>query len=110
MKNNKEIKTQDIQTYIQFYFEDVQLNLCITADLKRQEGNLKNFGYFEITDGRLEHKPLFWDNIDFFLECNKSGFKDECKKELVEAGYEWKEIYKIIKTLLKRAKKLKIIE
>lgn len=108
MKNNN--KEKDIQTYIQFYIEDVQLNLCVTKDLKPQEGNLKNFGYFEITDGSLETKPLFWDNVDFFLECDKKAFKDECKKELVKAGYDWKEIYKIIKTLLKRAKKLKIIE
>jgi hypothetical protein len=34
-------------------------------------------------------------------------FKKECKKELVEAEYDWKEVYKIIKSLLKRAKKTK---
>jgi hypothetical protein len=99
-----------IKTCVKLYIDDVELNLYVKEDLKREEGVLKNFGNIEITDGRLETKPIFWDGIDFFLKCDKKTFKKECKEELVAADYDWRKVYKIIKTLLKRAKKLKIIE
>jgi hypothetical protein len=87
------------------------LNLSVTDDLKKHEGGLRNYGYIEINDGRtIGAESVFFDGIDFFLRCNKKVFKKKCKKELLVAQYDWKEIYKIIKILLKRAKKLKIIE
>ena len=98
-----------INTYIQFYCEDVELNLSVKDDLSAQDGVLKNFGHIQITDGSLDTKPIFWDGIDFFLSCGKKGFKKECKKELKEARYNWKGIYYINKQLLNRTKGLKII-
>jgi hypothetical protein len=100
---------EKIRTHIQLFKDDVELNMTVNEDLTAIEGNLKNWGFIEITDGHLETESLFWDNIDFFLSCGKKEFKEECKEELIKAGYNWREIYKTIKQLLKRAKKLKII-
>lgn len=98
---------EDISINIQFYCKDAELNLSVKDDLSKQDGVLKNFGDIQITDGRLDTKPIFWDNIDFFISCNKKEFKKECKKELKEAGYDWKEYYNIIKSLLDKAKQVK---
>jgi hypothetical protein len=100
---------EKINTYVQFYKGDVELNISVKSDLTLQEGNLKNFGYFEITDGSLGKKSIFWDSVDFFLDCSKKEFKEVCKEQLEEAGYNWKEVYDTIQSLLKRAKKLKLI-
>lgn len=106
----KEIKKEDIQTSVKFYLKDVELNLYVTDDLKKQEGCLQNYGYIEINDGSIGAESVFWDGIGFFLRCDKKTFKKECKKDLVAIDYDWKDVYKTIKILLKRAKKLKIIE
>lgn len=34
-----------IQTYVQFFLDNVQLCVSVTDKLKKQEGNLKGFGY-----------------------------------------------------------------
>jgi hypothetical protein len=102
-------KIKEINTTIQLQLNDITLNISVTDKLNKQEGNLENFGFIEITNGSKEDRPLFWDNINFFLRCNKKDFKKECKEELKEKGYNWKESYKEINTLLKRATKLKII-
>jgi hypothetical protein len=100
-----------ISTYVQLYLNDIELTIDVKEDLGRYEEDevLHQAGHFQITDGRIEDKPLFWDNLTFFIECGKKEFKAECKTELKEKGYNWKETYKDIKTLLKRAKKLNII-
>lgn len=100
------------QTYVQLFLEDVELNISVKNDLTlhKDKEPLNRFGYIEITNGSLDDEPLFWDNLSFFLECGKKEFKEECGKELQKKGYVWKEIYKQIKTLLKQAKKLNIIE
>ena len=80
-------KTQtNIQTYIQFYLDDVELNISVTDKLKRQEGNLKNFGYIQIMTGAVDEKSVFWDNLEFFIGISKEDFKRECKKDLWEKG------------------------
>jgi hypothetical protein len=101
----------EIQTYVQLYLNDIELNISVKRDLDGYKDNepLYQSGYFQITDGKIEDKPLFWDNLTFFLECGKKEFKEECKTELKEKGYKWKETYKEIKTLLKQAKKLKLL-
>jgi hypothetical protein len=100
-----------IGTYVRLYLNDIELNINVKEDLGRYEKDeaLHQFGYIEITDGRIEDKPLFYDNLTFFIECDKKEFKKECKTELKEKERNWKEVYKDIKTLLKRAKKLNII-
>ena len=102
MKNN-------IQTYVQFFLDDVQLCVAVTDKLKKQEGNLKGFGNFEIDSGNIGAHQCFWDNLSFFQECDYKQFKDACKEELDKGSYPVKQTYKAIKKLLKRAEKLNIL-
>jgi hypothetical protein len=100
-----------VQTYIQFYSGDVELNISVKDDLTKHLENesLYHFGFFQITNGDLDDKPIFWDNLDFFISAGKKEFKRECKKDLKNKGYDWKEIYKQVKTLLDRAQKLNLL-
>ena len=110
MKENTEtIKKDNIHTNIQFYLDDIELNISVKNDLSAQDGGLINCGFIQITDGGLDTESIFWDNLRFFLDCGKKEFKKECKKELKQKGYDWKEIYTKIKWILSRAKELKII-
>lgn len=104
------MKESNITTYVQFYLEDVELNISVKNDLSRQEDKLKNFGFIQITDGHIDTEPLFWDNLDFFISAGKKEFKEECKSDLKEKGYKWRKTYKQIKALLKRAEKLNLIK
>ena len=70
---------------------------------------MKNFGYIQVTTGAIDEKPVFWDGIDFFLECGKKQFKKECEEDLDKAGFDCNTTYKSIKKLLKRAVKLKLL-
>lgn len=99
----------NIHTNVQFYLDDIELNISVKNDLSAQDGGLKNFGFIQITDGGLDTESIFWDNLSFFLDCSKKEFKKECKKELKKAGYNWKEIYATVKELLNRAVELKIL-
>ena len=101
----------EIQTNVQFCLNDIELNISVKKDLTgyKYDEPLYQFGYFQITDGKIGDKPLFWDNVCFFTECSKKEFKEECKEELKDKGYNWKETYRDIKILLKRAKKLKLL-
>ena len=100
---------EKINTYVQLYLNNVELNLAVTEDLKCEEGNLKNFGYISITSGSIGEKGIFWDGIEYFLEVDYKTYKKECGKKLEKGGYEIKQTFKDIKRLLKRAKKLKIL-
>jgi hypothetical protein len=102
---------EEIQTYVQLYLNDIELSIAVKENLSGYKENeaLYQFGHIQITDGSIEDKPLFWDNVCFFTECGKKEFKEECKTELKEKGYDWKETYRDIKILLKRAKKLKLL-
>lgn len=102
MKNN-------IQTYVQFFLDDVELNISVTYKLKKQEGTLKGFGYFQVSSGGIGAHECFWDCIEFFQQCNYKEFKDECKEDLDKGNYPVKQTYKVIKKLLKRAEKLNIL-
>jgi len=110
MKNNK-IQKDSVQTYIQFYLDEVELNISVKKDLSGHKENepLHNFGYFQITNGDVKDKPIFWDGISWTLKVGKKEFKKEFKEELEEKNLNWKETYKKVKTLLKRAKKLNLL-
>lgn len=110
MKDNK-IKKDDVQTYIQFYVDEVELNISVKDDLTGHKENepLHNFGYFEITTGNIGEKPIFWDGIEWTLKVGKKEFKKEFSKELKEKELDLKETYKKVKALLKRAKKLNLL-
>ena len=100
-----------IYNNIQMFYNNVELNISVRDDLTGYDYNdpLYNDGFLQITDGTIQDKPVYWDNLNFFINCRKKEFKEECKTELKEKGYNWKEVYKDIKTLLKRAESLKLI-
>ncbi len=99
-----------IHTNLELYLDSVYLNLSLTEDLKPNEGNLKNFGYIKVTNGDIEEDNCFWDNISFFIKCGEEEFRKECKQDLKSKGFKIKAAYKTIKKLIKRAKKLNLIE
>ena len=76
-----------IQTYVQLFHENVELNICLKEDLSRQDDNLKNFGFIQVSTGGIREKPCFWDNIDFFIKRKKKKFKKECSKELLKKRF-----------------------
>jgi hypothetical protein len=100
----------NITTYIQLYSNNVELNISVTKDLKREEGNLKNFGYIQITEGEIDEKGCFFDNLEYFFDLSFKKYKKECRKDLEKGGYNVKQTYKDIKRLLKRAHKIGIIK
>lgn len=107
----EKIKKDDVQTYIQFYLDEVELNVSVNEDLSGYKENepLHSFGYIQVSTGHINNEDCFWDNVLFFISAGKKEFKEECKKELKEKGLDWKDIYKKIKILLKRAEKLNLI-
>jgi len=100
-----------IQTNVQLMCDGVELNIAATKNLKKEKGNLKNFGYIQVSTGMADEKhPCFWDNLNFFLKADFKTFKEECKEDLKKGNFPPKKTYETIKRLLKRATKLKIIE
>lgn len=103
-----------INTYVQFYLNNVELNLSVKDDLKRQDDRLKNFGFILVSDGMKDSKECFWDGIDWFIKTvlvddNYQEFRKDCREELKQANFKCKQTYKDIKKLLKRAQKLNLI-
>jgi len=98
-----------VQTYVQLFSNNVELNIAVTKDLKREEERLKNFGYIQITEGGIGEEGCFWDNLEFFFDLSFKEYKKECKEDLEKGSYDIKQTYKDIKRLLKRAHKIGII-
>lgn len=98
-----------IQTYVQLFLNDVELNISVTNKLKRQEGNLKDFGFIQINNGGRDSETVFWDNLSFFYNVKYKAFKKECGDDLKKISFPPKKTYKTIKKLIKRAKKLDLI-
>ena len=87
---------------IQFHCGDVTLSVYVTEHLF-SDG--KNFGYIEVHDGTLDTKPVFWDNLNYFLDLNKEK-KIEIKTELKENKQFYPGVVSDIKNCVKRAVKL----
>ncbi len=100
---------EKITTYIQLYSGEVELNISVTNKLKKQKGALNKFGYIQVSNGMIDSKDCFWDNLQFFIDYGFGIFKEECAKELKEKGFKVKQTYKDIKRLLKQAEKLNIL-
>lgn len=98
-----------IQTYVQLYSDNVELNIAVTKKLKREEGNLKTFGNIAITNGNIGEEGIFWDGLEYFFDLSFKKYKKECTEDLEKGGYDIKQTYKDIKRLLKRANKIGII-
>lgn len=100
---------EKIQTYVQLFLNDVELSISLTNKLKRQEGNLKNFGFIQIANGGKDSETVFWDNLKFFYDIKYKSFKIECGDDLKKINFPPKKAYKTIKKLIKRANKLNLI-
>src|SRR5690606_2203865 len=99
---------EEIYTEVQCKVNNVTLNITVTKDLKKETGNLKNFGYIQIHDGRVDTEGVFWDNLEWLFEINKDK-KKEIKEELKEKGQYYKGVVKDIKRLIERAKELDLL-
>lgn len=99
----------NIRTYVQFFLDEVELNISVTDKLKKQEGILKAFGHIQVSSGSINAHECFWDNLHYFQNCDYKEFKEECKKDLDKGDFSVKQTYKTIKKLLKRAEKLNIL-
>ena len=99
-----------ISTYVQLFLNDVELSIAVTENLKGEDGNLKNFGWFEISDGTIDGETCSWDNLEFFYDLSFKDFKKECGDDLKRCGFGAKKVYKDINKLLKRAFKLNLLK
>lgn len=100
---------EKINTYVQLLHGQVELNISVKENLKKQKGHMSNFGYIQVSTGSTGVEECFWDNLDCFIFNSFSGFKEECGKELGDKGFSVKQTYKSIKKLIKRASKLNLI-
>ena len=100
---------EKISRAVELQIRMVRLNITVKKNLKAREDRLKNWGFIEITDGSIHSEECFYDNIDFFMNCTKKEFQEECKQDLKDKGYNWRETYKDIKKLIKEAVRLKIL-
>jgi HKD family nuclease len=99
---------EKIYTEVQFRVNNTTLSVTVTKDLKKEEGNLKNFGYIQIHDGSIYTEEVFWDNLEWFFKINKDK-KKEIKEELKEKGQYYKGVVKDVKRLVERAKELDLL-
>lgn len=98
-----------INTYIQLYLNNIELNIAVTKNLKGEKDRLKNFGWFEISDGTINAETCSWDNLSYFFDVSYDSFKNECGEDLKRCGFGAKKVYKDINKLLKRAFKLNLL-
>lgn len=94
----------NIQTYVNFYTDNVCLAVSVKDDLTKEDGYLVNYGYVEV-----DYIDSIWDNLDFFINADFETFEEECREDLLKQHYSPKKIYKEIKQLLKRAKQLNLL-
>lgn len=100
---------EEIWSTVQLRIDDVTLAIDVDKNLQQRSDVLKNNGYIEITSGAIGEKPIFWDNIEYFIELDYEKFKEECGDDLKRLVYNKKEIFKTIKQLIKRAIKLELL-
>jgi hypothetical protein len=98
-----------IQHYVHLHTDNVELVISVTDKLKRQTDNLEKFGWITVSTGMADDKDIHWDNLFFFLSCDYSSFKKECKKDLKKLSFKVKPIFKDVKELLRQANKLNIL-
>ena len=98
-----------IRADVTLHLGHVNLVFTVNKKIKKEEGVLKGNGYIEISDGMNDSESLFYDNLQFFQLNEYQVFKLECAEDLKRCGFDYKETFKIIKRLLKRADKLNLL-
>jgi hypothetical protein len=89
-------------TFISIYKNWVTVELWVNKDLSLREGN---FGGVRVSDGRIDKKDVYWDNIDYFLKLKKKKIK-ELKKDLQEANQLYDTWVQDVEWCINRFKKL----
>lgn len=102
---NKEV----IWTSVQIRIDDITLFVDTNSDLTQRLDVLKNSGYIEIDSGSIKEQNIFWDGLQFLINCNFKDFKLECEKELREKNLKLKKTFKTIKKLIKKACNLNLL-
>lgn len=98
----------NIQTYVELNKTMVTLSVAVTKDLKKEVGNLANFGHIEVNCGDIGIEGVFWDCLEYFFDIDKKKEK-AIKKELREEGQYYKGVIKDIKALINQAKDLDLL-
>ncbi len=102
-------KENKVQAYVQLYLNDVELNISVSGKLKRQKGNLENFGFIEVSFGTKDSTVFLGDNLNYFIDCDKESFKIECGHLLKDKDYNVRETFKDVKRLIQKAIKLNLL-
>lgn len=97
---------REVGLAIQLRTDNVLLTISVQENLKSD----KLSGYIEVDNGQRDSYVVFWDNVEFFIKVRKKEFKEECLDDIIKTDLDWKEVYKDLKALIKKAKKLKLID
>ena len=89
--------------YISFWKDDVTLSLWLEDDLTPCK---HKFADITVSTSRLADKDVYWDCLEYFINVDKKTFKKECKPDLKDLDLSWKDVYKDIKYLIAKAKRL----
>lgn len=107
--NKQQSRKEKIWSTVQLRIDDVTLTIDTDSKLKQRLDVLKNNGYINIHYNSIDQKDIFWDNLEFFISVSFKEFKEVCREDLEKIGYNKKETFKIIKSLIKKAVKLKLL-
>lgn len=100
---------KEIITEVKLTKGNVTLGINVSEDLKLcKNEKAENCGYIQVTDGYIDSKEVFWDNINWFLHIDDEK-KKEIVEELKEKGQHYKGVIKDIKSVVKRALKLNLL-
>lgn len=86
----------------------VELHISVNKKLKKQKGNLINFGYIDIVKQESNEESVNWDNLEWFFDIDEEKEK-ELIDELKEKNLYNKGVIKDIKKLIKKAIKLNLL-
>lgn len=81
-------------------------NTCLSFFVDEDFGRAK-YPMFSltITDGYINKKEVFWDNIDYFFDLTFDEVA-ECTKELIESDQYYDGVFSDIEYLINRAKEI----
>lgn len=70
----------NIQTYVELNKTMVTLSVAVTKYLKKEVGNLANFGHIEVNCGHIGIEGVFWDGLEYFFDIDKKKEKEIKKR------------------------------
>lgn len=96
---------------VTIYRGDIALEVFVNKDLSKRPlpDNQGVFATIEITDGCNDKTPVFWDNLDYFINGLNKEQKKDCEVDLKKKNQYYEDWYKDLMWCIKRAKKLNIV-